>query len=758
MIGFLLAVVAEIWSILEEASLFLLIGFLLAGVLAVLVPGEALRRRLGRGRVRSVLWGSAIGAPLPLCSCGVLPTALALRRRGATDGATVAFLVATPETGIDSLVLSYSLADPLFALFRPVAGVLSAIAAGLATNLLAAMVRPESRGIEAAALAEPATQAVSCEHDADGACGRDHDHVHTLDDSHDCGHSHGLASDAEVGATSIWTARGAARAGVRVLRYAFDEMLDETGYWLVAGFVLSGFIIAALPNDFAQRVLGGGIASMLAMVLVAVPIYTCASSSTPVAASLVLKGLSPGAALVFLLTGPATNIGSLVVLIRFLGARVVAVYLAATIGMAVGAGLLLDAIYQRWAIDPYMSFGVGGELVPRPLKIAGAVVFLALLVRSLRRTPLPVEWRWLNDCLAAATGFRLTARRSAAAAASLALLLYIGSGLFTVRPGQSGLIVRFGAPVATDLAPGLHFRLPWPIDADRVVDRDAIRRLAFGLDDAAPSEARQHRPPRQSEMFGTPPPLASGGVVFRKDNTPPGTYFLTGDSNVIDLRFTIHWRVADATRFATAIEAAEPLIQSLALAGLRGATAASGIDAIYTTAREAIERQVAQSVQGELDRYGAGIAIVATHILYDHPPDEVHDSFRDVASAQEDKLRTINRAQTFAIEKVNHSRGDARAMIEAAEGFRDERILRSEGEAAAFRTRLDAYRAAPDLARFRLRMEAAEAALAGAPKLIAPTKPARGPAGLQARQPTDAPAPGAIDLWLNQPFSASGKR
>jgi uncharacterized membrane protein YraQ (UPF0718 family) len=182
MIGFLLAVAAEIWSILEEASLFLLIGYVLAGVLAVLVPGEALRRRLGRGRVRSVLWGSAIGTPLPLCSCGVLPTALALRRQGATDGATVAFLVATPETGIDSLALSYSLADPLFALFRPVAGVFSAIAAGLATNFLGpGVLRP---GLlpgtdDATARAEPAAPPpVCCENAADDLCGPHHDHVH----------------------------------------------------------------------------------------------------------------------------------------------------------------------------------------------------------------------------------------------------------------------------------------------------------------------------------------------------------------------------------------------------------------------------------------------------------------------------------------------------------------------------------------------------------------------------------------------------
>src|SRR5499427_10907021 len=145
MIGFLFDVFRETWEILEDASVFLLFGFLLAGVLAVLVPGRLLTRLIGTGKVRSVLWGSVLGAPLPLCSCGVLPTALGLRKQGATPGATVAFLVATPETGADSISLTYALTDPLMTVFRPVAGVATAIAAGLATNLFGT---PRSRAAE----------------------------------------------------------------------------------------------------------------------------------------------------------------------------------------------------------------------------------------------------------------------------------------------------------------------------------------------------------------------------------------------------------------------------------------------------------------------------------------------------------------------------------------------------------------------------------------------------------------------------------
>src|SRR5262245_34936739 len=145
MINFLFGVLGQTWEILEEASVFLLFGFLLAGILGVLVPHRLLTRLVGTGKIKSVLWGSVVGAPIPLCSCGVLPTALGLHKQGATPGATVAFLVATPETGADSIGLTYALTDPVMTMFRPIAGVATAIASGLATNLFGA---PHSKATE----------------------------------------------------------------------------------------------------------------------------------------------------------------------------------------------------------------------------------------------------------------------------------------------------------------------------------------------------------------------------------------------------------------------------------------------------------------------------------------------------------------------------------------------------------------------------------------------------------------------------------
>jgi uncharacterized membrane protein YraQ (UPF0718 family) len=199
MISFLFAVLREAWGILEDASVFLLFGFLLAGVLAVLVPGRLLTRLVGAGKIKSVLWGSVLGAPLPLCSCGVLPTALGLRKEGATPGATVAFLVATPETGVDSISLTYALTDPLMTVFRPVAGVATAIAAGLATNLFGAP-GSSATGRTLLPAKNPAAGSDSdqCQHAGDAAQGLDH--AHGQDHHHD--HAREANSQPDSGATS----------------------------------------------------------------------------------------------------------------------------------------------------------------------------------------------------------------------------------------------------------------------------------------------------------------------------------------------------------------------------------------------------------------------------------------------------------------------------------------------------------------------------------------------------------------------------
>ena len=729
MISFLFGVLRQTWEILEEASVFLLFGFLLAGMLGILVPGRLLTRLVGTGKIKSVLWGSVVGAPIPLCSCGVLPTALGLRKQGATPGATVAFLVATPETGVDSISLTYALTDPVMTVFRPIAGVATAIAAGLATNLFGA---PRSKATEPPpeVAKTPTAGDERCQHAGDPG-GHDHAHRH---DHHD-DHVQGANSLPDGGAsrTVVDTTR-------RIIRYGFVELLDDVSWWLVLGIVLSAVAVVAVPAQLFDGTWGGGIASMVLMLVLSIPLYTCASCSMPMAAALALKGLSPGAVLVFLLAGPATNIGSLVVLLKVLGRHAVAAYLVAVVIMTLAAGFALNAIYHAWGLDPRATFGTAAGFVPDLVKEAGAVLLTGLLILSMCRTDVPNEWVWLRDRAAQLTGIAVTPRGLGFAAAAGAAVLWLGSGLFTVGPGEVGMRLRFGRILASDLEPGLHFRWPWPFESHRLIVQNLAQRLEFGLPPELSREEATRAQLRSRPAFGSIPlpQQAASGVWFQKETTPGDSFLLTGDGNLIDLRSTAQYRVKDALAFAYHLAEPEALVRSTILAALRGAVATRAIDAVYTTAREEIERETRAAAQSMLDRYQAGIEVLAVSLLYDHPPDEVHNAFRDVASALEDKLRTINLANVFAVEKINQAKGEAAAMTEGAQAFKEQRIAGAQADANAFVLRLEAYEHAPELTKFRLQLETLEDVLPGMRKFVRP-----GAGDMK-----------DLDIWLLQPIGS----
>jgi len=687
-IDFLLQVGGETWSIFKEASLFLLFGFAVAGMLAVLVPSRVFLRFLAIGRVKSVLWASIIGVPVPLCSCGVLPTALGLVRQGASKGATVAFLIATPETGVDSIAMSWALMDPLITVVRPLVAIVTAIVAGLAANLGGPAREGPEPAAAAAGLPEPAETGGHPPADGPGA----------------------------------WLARGR-----RVATYAFRELFDETAHWLALGVGLSALVAVLLPATVIERYLGGGLGTMLLMFLLGIPIYTCASASTPVAAALVLKGLSPGAALVFLLSGPATNLGALVVLLKFLGRRVMLIYLATVAILSLGAGYALDWIYRSWQLNATASFGRAARYIPDWVNVAAALVMIGLLLVSLWRTPVPAEWIRLRDWAAVLTGVGVTAKRLRVAAAVALGVLYLGSGLYTVGVGEVGLRTRFGRLVDPDVPPGLHYRLPWPIDGHRIVESARVRRIEVGF-----RTARRAAVESPLVMPGGGHP----GFWYQREKVPEESFLLTGDENIIDIAFTVQYAVRDPVVFAYQVAEPEELVRSVAISVLRSIVATTTVDAIYTSARDEVERRAVAGAQALLDAYGAGVRLVSVNLLSVHAPEEVHAAFRDVASAHEDKLLIINRATTFAEEGVNLAQGDAAAMVESARAFKAQRIMEAEGDALAFALREKAYRRAPELTRFRLYVEALEEILPGTQKILRP-----GRADVK-----------DFDLWLLQPL------
>jgi uncharacterized membrane protein YraQ (UPF0718 family) len=347
--NFFLSIILESWRLLAEASVYVLFGLLVAGLMRVFINPGRVAHHLGHGRFKSVFKAALLGIPIPLCSCGVLPAAASLRKQGANKGATTAFLISTPESGVDSIALTYALLDPVMTVARPAAAFAAASVAGLAEN-----------SINRKEMENPVTPDISCPVDS---CCDGLDCPPEVHSSH-----HRFSEKLKVGIT-----------------YAFKELWNDIAVWFLVGLLLAGLVTTIIPTEVLGHYLGGGLPSMLIMLVAGVPLYICATASTPIAAALILKGISPGAALVFLLAGPATNITSLTVLYGILGKKTTAIYLATIAVMAVIAGLVLDQVYVSLGISAQAVAGQAAELVPHWAQIAGALVLLALSVKPVYR-------------------------------------------------------------------------------------------------------------------------------------------------------------------------------------------------------------------------------------------------------------------------------------------------------------------------------------------------------------------------------------
>ncbi|HMM36729.1 MAG TPA: SO_0444 family Cu/Zn efflux transporter [Thermoanaerobaculia bacterium] len=425
----LVRIFEETYRIVLDSGFFILLGFLLAGLLHELVDTARIGRALGGRSLGAILKAAVVGGPLPLCSCGVLPMAVALRKKGASREATVSFLISTPETSEEAILLTWGLLGPVMALVRPVVGVVTAIVAGLVS--LVAGGEDDRRPTQAGEAA--GVEATPCS--TEDGCGTP-----------------------EAPAARGGTLRDRA---ARVVRYAFVTMVDELAFWMLLAFLATGVLAGVLPQDFFLRFLPWPILTMVLMALVGLPMYVCASASTPIAAAMIAKGLDPGSALVFMLTGPATNASTIAVVARLFGRRFVGVYVGSIVGVAIASGLLLNAV-------------VGAGLVPAPggpeaesggvwavVRFLSAFAFLALMAFSFQRRGFRPGWNELKghalafrDLVREQAPRRLPRRALAGLAAAVLLLLWGRSALLVVRPGETGLVPTLGKVTSSDLAPG----------------------------------------------------------------------------------------------------------------------------------------------------------------------------------------------------------------------------------------------------------------------------------------------------------------
>ncbi len=320
----------SLWDTLREMAPFLLFGFFVAGVLSVFIQPETVEHHLGGSGFKQVLKAALFGVPLPLCSCGVIPVGASLRRHGASAGATTSFLISTPQTGVDSIMVTLSLLGPVFAIFRPIVSFVSGVFGGTLVNVFGSEQKsPNANG--------PVCVGECCT----GAPGQNR--------------------------------------FLRAIRYGFITLPRDINKALIIGVVVAGLIAAVVPDDYFSAILGGGILSMLVMMLVGIPIYVCATASVPIAAALIMKGVSPGAALVFLMTGPATNAATISTVWKTMGRRAAGLYLGTVAGASILAGLLLDMV-----ISGTTGIAIHGPhwMMPAEVKTVAAFTLLGVLVAA----------------------------------------------------------------------------------------------------------------------------------------------------------------------------------------------------------------------------------------------------------------------------------------------------------------------------------------------------------------------------------------
>lgn len=347
MLIFLINTLQESWILLQQASIYILFGLLVGGLLKVFLSPAYVASHLGSGRFSSVFKAALLGIPIPLCSCGVLPAAASLKKQGANNGATTAFLISTPESGVDSISITWALLDPIMTIARPVAAFLSAFVAGISVNIITPPTATETAKAD-----------LSCP--IDNCCDGDD----CPPDIHNKHHS------------------SLEKLGVGV-KFAATDLWSELAGWFFIGIMVAGIITALVPEDMFSRYLGGGISSMLLMLLFGIPLYICATASTPIAAAFILKGVSPGSALVFLLVGPATNVTSLSVLFGLLGKRATAIYLISIAVVAVVAGLLVDLIYFSLGLSAVAIVGQATDIIPGWVMTVATLLLLALSIEPL---------------------------------------------------------------------------------------------------------------------------------------------------------------------------------------------------------------------------------------------------------------------------------------------------------------------------------------------------------------------------------------
>jgi len=348
-------------ELFTESAPWLLLGLFIAGIMNRLVPVSILQKHMGKNDLASILKAAFIGAPLPLCSCGVIPAAIGLRRAGASRSATVSFLVATPETGVDSISVSYALLGPFMAIIRPIAAIISAITTGVLVMLgtkddisvVAETVAPSCCSEQQKMVVDESIQQKSAEK---SCCSQD-----------------SVVTPKKEGILTLINSS---------IQFSIGKLLSDLTKWLMVGLLLAAAIKTWVPTDFLVQ-WGDGFVAMLVMALVGIPMYICATASTPIAAGFLAAGVSPGAILVFMLAGPATNISTMGMIKQELGKSVLLVYVSTIVSISILFGYLTNFLISEYSFVIQKVAANNHNMDDSLLYQISAVVLALFMLRNL---------------------------------------------------------------------------------------------------------------------------------------------------------------------------------------------------------------------------------------------------------------------------------------------------------------------------------------------------------------------------------------
>lgn len=337
----LIKIFIETWNVLCEMAPSLLFGFFVAGLLSLLISTDQVKKHLGKDGIKAIFKASLLGVPMPLCSCSVIPVAVSLKKAGASNGATASFLISTPETGIDSIFVTYAILGLPFALFKVVAAFISGVVGGLFINIFA-----PNKIIEEEDLKE----------------------IEKIDECCACSCNFG-DSDCDLHITRSSKLK-------QGLYFGFITLTKDIAKPLLIGLIIAGIVTALVPKDFFAGSIGTGFLSMFIVLLISIPLYVCATASVPIAAALILSGFSPGAALVFLMAGPATNAATISTVWKILGKASAVIYVTVTASIALLSGILFNSVLNISNIRPFEK---AHSPLMENIEIISAIVFLLLI-------------------------------------------------------------------------------------------------------------------------------------------------------------------------------------------------------------------------------------------------------------------------------------------------------------------------------------------------------------------------------------------